>query len=139
VQFEEGDDENAPVYDVLLTKIFRRGRFTIGASGGWAENFLEARRRGLTRFYGADGTIDYQLLELLSLYARGFYRLDRNRLNLEEENWRGSVGLTWAFLRYFALSLDYSYAERNADALFGFDYKVNRVMLRFTAGKLYRW
>jgi len=132
------DDDSGPTYEASLIKTFSRGRFTIGGSGGWDEAYLEAEARGFTRYWSANTAVEYQILESLRGYAGGGYRWDEDRDDREWETWQGNCGLTWEFLRWYALSLDYTYADRDDDVDID-DYTVNRVMLRLTAGRLFRW
>lgn len=140
VDFEDSDNKSDPTYDVLFTKRFQRGTFTIGGTGGWwfYGDYIDPQNRGITRYWSGNGRVEYQLAERFSLYVGGLYRLDRNEINREWEIWRGDAGIRWSFLQFFALSLDYRYAQRDDD-LDTEDYKNNRVMLNLTVDKLYRW
>jgi hypothetical protein len=135
---ERSDDETGYSYDALLAKRFERGSFTIGGRGGWDETYLEAERRGFIEYWSARSRFEYRLMERLNGYAGGSFRRDRDSENREWETWRGNCGLRLEFLRWFSLSLDYSYAERDDDVDTE-DFIVNRVMLLLTASKLYRW
>jgi len=137
-QNEISNDVTGYSYDASLAKRFERGSFTIGGQGGWDEAYLEAERRGFIRFWSANTRLDYQIMEPLSVYGGVSYRQDSDQDNRESRTWRGNCGLRWAFLRWFSLSLDYSYAERDDDVDTG-DYRVNRVMLILTGSKQYRW
>jgi hypothetical protein len=140
VKNERSNDETGYTYNASMTKLLERGSITIDGRGGWDEAYLEAEseRRGFTRYWGAGARIEYQIMEPINGYAGGSHRRDRNSSNREWENWQGNLGLRWEFLRWFSLSLDYSYDERDDDVDTE-DYKVNRVMLMVTARKLYRW
>jgi hypothetical protein len=133
--FGENDDY---LYNVRLSKLFQYGSFSIGGRGGWDENFLDPQRFGFTRYSSADAKLDYQIAERLTFYVGGFYRRDRNNLNIGWTTARGNFGLRWTFLQFLSLSLDYRYAARHSDIPFD-EFKVNSIMLRFAAGKLYRW
>jgi len=128
------ENETGYTYDALLEKRFSRGSFTVGGSGGWDEAYLEAERRGFTRFWSANTSIEYRLLERLSCYAGASLRHDKDSANREWETIRANGGLRLGFLRWFSAALDYSYAERDDD-INTEDYKVNRVMLTLTATK----
>jgi hypothetical protein len=140
VKFEESGDYSDPTYDVLFTRRFERGSFTLGGTGGWwfYGDYIDPEFRGITRYYSGNMRFEYRLAERFSVYAEGSYRIDRNVVDREWETIRGNAGISWNFLQYFALALDYRYAERDDD-LDSRDYKNNRVMLRLTASKLYRW
>jgi hypothetical protein len=131
---EVSENETGYTYDALVEKRFNRGSFTIGGSGGWDEAYLEAERRGFTRFWSANTSIEYRLLERLTCYAGASFRHDRDSADRDWKTVRGNGGLRLGFLRWFSASLDYSYAERDDDVNTE-DYKVNRVMLTLTATK----
>jgi len=135
---KRSNDETGYSYNASLVKRFERGSFTIGGRGGWDEAYLEAEPRGFTKYWSADSRLEYQLMERLYSYAGGSLRHNRDSENRQWETWRGSCGLRLEFLRWFSLSLDYSYAERDDDVDTE-DFRVNRVMLLLTASKLYRW
>lgn len=135
---ERSDDETGYSYDASIVKRFERGSLTIGGQGGWDEAYLEAERRGFSRFWSAETRLEYQLMEKLNSYVAGSYRQDKDPADREWETLRGNGGLRWAFLRWFSLSLDYSYAERDDDSD-TFDYTDNRVMLLLTTSNQYRW
>ena len=136
-QNEISENETGYTYDALLEKRFNRGSFSVGGRGGWDEAYLEAERRGFTRFWSANASIEYRLLERLSWYAGASFRHDKDSANREWETMRGNGGLRLAFLRWFSAALDYSYADRDDD-IDTEDYKANRVMLTFTATKRQR-
>jgi hypothetical protein len=133
---ERSDDETGYSCDASLVKGFERGSFTIGGRSGWDEAYLEAERRGFTKYWNANTRLEYRLMERLDSYAGGSFRRDRNTENREWETWRGNCGLRLEFLRWFSLSLDYSHAERDDDVDTE-DYRANRVMLLLTGSKPY--
>ncbi|MCD4717750.1 MAG: outer membrane beta-barrel protein [Desulfobacterales bacterium] len=135
---DRSDDENGYTYNASLVKRFERGSISVGGNGGWDENYLDAERRGFSRYWGANANCDYQILEALNGYVGGSYRTDKEANSEKRETWRGNCGLRWAYLRWFSLSLDYSHAVRDG----GNDidgYQDNRLMLILNASKLYRW
>jgi hypothetical protein len=132
------DDDTGYSYDASLIKTFRRGRISIGGSGGWDEAYLEAESRGFTKYYSAVTSMEYQILEPLTGYATGSYRHDKDEDDRKWTSTRGSCGLRWDFLRWYSMSLDYTYAERDDDVDMD-DYRVNRVSLILTTSKLIRW
>jgi hypothetical protein len=132
----EGQD--GPVYDVLLTRQFERGRFTIGGTGGWYEAYLDAEDRGFTEYHSGNVNVEYQILERLGFSVGGSYRRDRGNTGREWNTLRGTAEVSWNFFRDFALSLGYRYADRDDD-IDTEDYTSNLVMLSISASKLYRW
>jgi hypothetical protein len=135
---DRSDDENGYTYNASLVKRFERGSVTVGGRGGWDENYLDAERRGFSRYWSVNTNADYQILEALNGYVGGSYRTDKEANNEKRETWRGNCGIRWDFLRWFSLSLDYSHAERDGDENTN-GYQDNRVMLILNASKLYRW
>ncbi|MBW2002200.1 MAG: outer membrane beta-barrel protein, partial [Deltaproteobacteria bacterium] len=94
--------------------------------------------RGFTRYWSSDSSIEYLFMQDLNGYAGGSYRQDRDSADREWKTWRANCGLRFMFMRWFSLSLDYSYAQRDDD-IDAEDYTDNRVMLTLSASKLYRW
>ena len=137
---ETNDNKTGLLFNASLigVKRFERGTFTMRSGAGWDEHYLEAERRGFTRYWSADSRLEYMLMEKLKGYASGLFRQDKDLENREWKAWRASCGLTLEFLRRFSLSLDYSHAERDDDIDTG-DYTVNRVMLTVAASKPYEW
>ena len=135
---DESDDDGGITYDARVEKLFERGSFFIGGTGGWDEAYLEAERRGFSRYYSVEAGLRYGILESLDVHGTWSYRLDKDEEDQEWTTWRRGCGLTWAFAKELSLSLDYTYADRDDD-LDTQDYQVNRVMLRLTASKLWKW
>jgi hypothetical protein len=130
--------QDGPAYDVLLTRQFERGRFTIGGTGGWYESFLDAEGRGFTKYHSGNANVEYQILERLGFNAGGSYRRDRGNTGREWTTLRGTAEVSWNFLQDFSLSLGYQYADRDDDIDME-DYTSNRVMLSISASRLCRW
>lgn len=137
-QNEQSGDETGFLYNASLAKRFQRGSFSIESRGGWDEAYLEAERRGFTRYWGADAGLEYRFMQELNGYAGGSYRRDKDSADREWTTRRVNCGLRLMFMRWFSLSLDYSYAQRDDD-LDAEDYTDNRVTLTLSASKLYRW
>jgi hypothetical protein len=135
---ERSDDETGYSYNASLEKRFQRGNFSIGAQGGWDEAYLDAERRGFTRYWSADSRLEYMFMQNLNGYAEGSLRRDEDSADREWKTQRANCGLRLMFMRWFSLSLNYSYAQRDDDVDLE-DYTDNRVMLILSASKLYRW
>jgi len=135
---ERSDDDTGYSYDASLVKRFASGRFTIGGRGGWDEAYLEAERRGFIRYWSANSSIDYRLMEGLYSYASGSFRREIGSDDEEQKTWSGNAGLRLEFLRWFSLAIDYTYRERDDDDD-TLDYTDNRVMLTLTSRREYRW
>jgi hypothetical protein len=135
---EISPDQDGYLYNVSLVDTFERGTLTIGGTGGWDEDFLEATRRGFVKYYGANANIQYMLLQNLNGYAGGSYRHEKDQANLRRDIRRGNIGLSWSFLRWFALTLDYVYADRD-DEIEIQSYTDNRITLRLTTSRLFQY
>jgi len=135
---DRSDDMDGYTYNASLIKQFERGSFSIGGRGGWDENYLDAERKGFGQYWSVNANADYQLLEALSSYVGSSYRAAKEANRNKSKTWRGNCGIRWAFLRWFSLSLDYTYAERDDDDDME-DYTDNRVMLILNASRLHRW
>ena len=135
---ETSDDDSGYSYNLLLTRRFDRGSISIGGQGGWREAYLEAERRGFTKYQGFNANFEYQVMETLTNYAAGAYTQNKDPSNRKWNNIRINYGFRYTFLRWFTASLDYSYQTRDDDMNTG-DYDVNRVMLIITAARLFRY
>jgi hypothetical protein len=138
-QREGSEDTDGPSYNLSLVKRFDRGRFTLGGSGGWREEYLEAEARGFVRYWGIDSSVEYQISERLKGYVNGSYVLSKDdEENRDWKTWRAGGGLSWPLLRWLSVSLDYTRTQR-IDDLEEDEFTENRVMLTLTAATLYRW
>ena len=135
---EQSGDETGYSYNASLAKRFERGSFSIGAQGGWDEAYLEAERKGFTRYSGANASFEYTFLQNLTGYAGGSYRRDKDAADREWKTQRANCGLRLMFMRWFSLSLGYSYAQRDDDIDVE-DYTDNRVTLTLSTRKLFKW
>ncbi|MBW1716805.1 MAG: outer membrane beta-barrel protein [Deltaproteobacteria bacterium] len=133
------DNEKGYSYDLSVTR--RIGEYTsmvVGGAGGWNEAYLEAERRGFSKYWSGNARIERQILEPLSLYFGGSYRKDKDDTGRTWRTTRGNVGLRYSFLRWFSAGLEYAYAKRDDDVNAD-DYTNNRVMFTVSASKLIRW
>jgi hypothetical protein len=138
IKNELSDNEDGYTYELSFSKTLDRGIFAINGSGGWNEAYLEAERRGLTRYQGLASRLEYRVAESLTNYAGISCRQDKDDEDRRSKTIRVNYGWRLLFLRYFSVSLDYTCSVRDDD-LDTQDYMVNRVMLNVTASKPYRW
>ncbi len=134
---ETSDDEDGVSYEASMVKRFQRGSITLGGTGGWNEAYLEAERRGFTRYWSGNARVEYRLLEPLSAYLGGSYRKDTDPTDREWTTTRANVGLRISFWRWFSAGIDYEFSERDDD-IDTDDYTVNRVMLIISGSRLFR-
>jgi hypothetical protein len=134
------ENEDGPTFNLSLTRTFSRGNITIGGDGGWYMESLDPGllQSGFREYYGGFVRGTYQLLESLSIYAGGAYRWEEDRLDITSDFITANCGVSWSFMRWFALSLSYTYAERSDDIEIN-SYTNNRVMLILSASKPYRF
>jgi hypothetical protein len=135
---EYSDDDNGYTYDMSLKRDFERGSISISGTGGWREGYQEATRTGFTKYYGVGSTFNYQVLERLNNNAGLSFMHDRYAQGrIISDYYRANYGWRLSFLRWFSISLDYSFIRRdyNINVL---DYKVNRIMMTLTASKAFR-
>jgi hypothetical protein len=125
-------------YNASVLKRFERGTVSAGGRGGWEEAYLEAEQRGFLRYRTANSSLTYQLTANLDSYIGASFRWEKDQDDLESRIWRANCGLSLEFLRWFSLSLDYTYRTRDDDDD-EFDYTDNRVMLTLTAAKPNKW
>jgi len=136
---ERSDDETGATYSASLTKRFERGSITLLGAGGWDEAYLEAERTGFTRYWRIATTFEYQILESLRGYGGGSYRQDVRPIDDDQrDRWEVNCGIRWEFLEWFSLVLEYTHIQ-NAGYMDTDDFRVNRVMLTFTASRLFEW
>ncbi len=132
-------DESGLTYDLSISRQFEHGNINIGGSGGWDETTLQANATRFTRYWSTNVSAEYQILEPLSAFAIGSFRHDKeDEPNRKYDIIDWNCGLRWTFLRWFSLSLDYTYAERNDD-ISAESYTDNRVSFTLMASRLYRW
>jgi len=135
------DNQDGPTFTASLTRRFARGSITAGGNGGWGYEDLQrgvGLTSGFSQYYGAYLNGTYQVLEPVNVYAGASYRHDKYTLD-KSDFFTGNAGLRWTFLRWFSLSLDYRYAQRDSDISVGEDYKSNRVALILSASRLFIW
>ncbi|MBW2130746.1 MAG: outer membrane beta-barrel protein, partial [Deltaproteobacteria bacterium] len=95
-------DESGLDYSVSLSRRFERGDVQLIGQGGWSESYQDAERRGFTRFRSGGVTMHYQLLESLSANAGARFRWDKeDQSNRKWNTFRGNLGLSWNFMRWF--------------------------------------
>jgi hypothetical protein len=134
----DGDrDFDGPDYAMDFKKTFEHAAVTLSGKGGWTENYLDAQRTTFTQYHQGSVGARYQFRETVTGYVNGLYRWNKDSDNRVWKIWQAGGGLRWAFLRWFTATLQYTYRQ-HVDDVKADEYKDNRVMLIFTASKLYR-
>jgi hypothetical protein len=130
---------DGPSFSLALTREFARGSITVGVDGGWDEVYLDRGRATFREYYSGSLNGTYRVLESVSIYGRAYYR-NSNEGDVRTINvFRGNTGVRWSFMRWFALSLQYDYAERTDDIILSENYTDNRVMLVLSASRPFKW
>ena len=131
---ERSDNTSGLTFSTNLNKSLERGSFSIGASVGQTEEFLEARRRGFTRFQSLNSQFNYRISENLNSSAGITYRQNSDAAGIEDETYQGNAGITTSFRRWFNAGLNYSYRKRVGDNPDD-EYVDNRIILSISASR----
>jgi hypothetical protein len=131
---EEDDGLNA---DISFTKTFNRGTLNISGSSGWSEAYLEAESRGFTKYQSVTSIFNYQATTNLMNNISLSYRQDKDEASRKSKTVEAGYGWSWAVLRYYSMSLDYTCSVRD-DVIDTADYLVNRVMFSLRWSRPYR-
>ena len=130
-------DDDGFSADISLTKKINRGSFNFSGRSGWSEAYLEAERRGFTKYRQLSSIFNYQVMEKLSNFVSVSYRQDKDNNNRVSKTITVNYGWDWNFFRNYSMSLDYSCSTRDDD-LNTDDYMVNRVMFILRWSRPYR-
>lgn len=132
--------DGGSAFSVSLKKRIRRGNIVIGIEKGWDEGYLDVESRSFTEYWKSKGSVDYELLKDLKIYAHAFYR--RNKYELEggedDDTFEGQCGLSFQFLRWYSMRLNYIYVNRDSDNPDD-KYEDNRIMMTLSASRPFRW
>ena len=114
--FEESDfnDADGLTVDAVFRKNFRRGFIAITGSGGYDYFYFGAENLGFTKYYEALGEARYNITRKLSTDIFGGYREDDFEDTIPErtdKSTRAGAGLTFQFLKWAALRLEYAYRQ----------------------------
>jgi len=135
---ENSNDETGYSYNLSVTRKIEHGSIQVAGSGGWNEAYLEAERRGFSKYWSWKAIIQHQLAESLTCSFGGSYRKDKNATGRRWKTMGGNFGLKYSFLRYFNAGLEYTYTKRDDDVNAD-DYTDNKIMLTITASRMFRW
>ncbi|MEA2082757.1 MAG: hypothetical protein U9O82_00630 [Thermodesulfobacteriota bacterium] len=142
VSRDSGEDSDGFKYSLSVSRELKRGNISITGNGGFDERYFEGAGDGLSKFWMLEGDLSYRLTENLSSGLNLSYRNDDdpNRLaDNEKDTYDAGLDLSYAFGRWYSISVNYSYRQVDAELDF-YDYDDHRVILEFTAGKeLARW
>ncbi len=131
---EEGDSNDGPSASLSLTQRFENGSLTLAGSMGFREQYFEAENLGASEYRRIRASYGLQAAENLHVtLGAGYYTNDYLELGTprKDQTWYGDVSLTYRILEHLTASLEYTHQHRDAEEDLS-DYKVNRVMLKFT-------
>ena len=123
-----------------LKRRIRRGNISIGIERGWDEGYMDVESRSFTEYWKSKGSIDYELLKDLEVYAHVYYRQNKYKLEggEDDDTFESQCGLRFQFLRWYSMSLSYIYLDRDSDDP-GNKYEDNRIMMTLSASRPFRW
>ena len=130
------DNQDGGVFDLVLRKSFQRGGFRLEAGAGYDVGGFNdtAQSYGLTRYYRAGATGDYQLFRRLYGDIYGAYRHNKYIDTLperDEDRYTAGAGITWQPFRWGSLRLGYSYRQSVSD-IGENEYTENRILLNLS-------
>jgi len=130
-------DTSGLSYSTSINRKIERGNISFSASTGQTEEFLEAERRGFTRYRSLGSSFSYQLLKKTNSYAGVSYRHNSSADGSEDETYQGNLGFRMSFYRWFSAGMDYVYRKRNSDNPNN-EYVDNRVTMRVSGSRAFR-
>ena len=110
-----GSNEAGPVYDIVITQRTQRTTYTLGAQGGYAEDYYTARNLGFAKYNQVIGTITHQLMERFAVTFSGRYQRPKYNNGQTDNIWGVSTGASYRILRWLTLGLDFSYTEDHSN------------------------
>jgi hypothetical protein len=112
------DDNEGFLGDGSITQAFPNGSFSINASGGYRQQYIQAENLGFSEYFLVGASVDYQLTEKLSGLLSGSYSRDDYKeallTNRIDERWNGGIDLTYTLSSWASASLSYDYREEDS-------------------------
>jgi len=130
------DNQNGGVGELVLRKELKRGGFRLEAGAGYDLGTYNATAQnyGVTRFYRAGATGDYQLFRRLYGDIYGAYRHNKYIDTLperDEDLYTAGAGITWQPFRWGSIRLGYAYRQTVSD-INTYEYTENRILLNLS-------
>ena len=130
------DNQDGGVFNLALRKAFQRGGFRVEAGAGYDLGTFNttAQNYGVTRFYRAGATGDYQLFRQLYGDIYGAYRHNKyidTFPERDEDIYTAGAGITWQPFRWGSLRLGYAYRQSVSDINEN-EYTENRILLNLS-------
>jgi hypothetical protein len=120
----------------VLRKAFQRGGFRLEAGAGYDLGTFNttAQNYGVTRYYRAGATGDYQLFRRVFGDIYGAYRHNKYIDTLperDEDRYTAGAGITWQPFRWGSIRLGYAYRQTTSDINI-YEYTENRILLNLS-------
>ncbi len=112
---QDGSSQTGPVYDIVITQHTQRTTYTLGAQGGYTEDYFTARNLGFAKYHQVIGTISYQLMEKLNVTISGRYQRPEFDTGQIDNIWGAAAGVSYRILRWMTVGLDFSYAQDHSN------------------------
>lgn len=108
-------NQTGPAYDIVITQRTQRTTYTLGAQGGYTEDYYTARNLGFAKYHQVIGTITHQLMEKLSVTVSGRYQRPKFNNGQLDNIWGVTTGASYRILRWLTLGLDFSYTQDHSN------------------------
>lgn len=127
---EQGEKTDGFSVNADLSTRTQYTTYSISIQGGFREDYFTALNSGVSKYYGAYGTISHNLTRRLTIGLLGSVTRDEYP-DSDEEILRWEVGgnITYKPLRWLSFTLQASHREDDSDRA-GSDIQENRAMLR---------
>lgn len=121
-EFDADDDDDVSdwTFDGEITKIwtFRRGNIRTSGQTGYETQYAETEYEGITNYYRAEITAEYQLLRRLVGNTLAAYSWEKNLFDdIEDKTTRAEAGLTYSTTEKLDLNILYRYQYRDSDVI----------------------
>ena len=108
-------NQTGPAYDVVITQHTQRTIYTLGAQGGYTEDYYTARNLGFAKYNQVVGMINHQLMEKLAVTVSARYQRPKYLSGQVDNLWGVTTGVSYRILRWLTVGLDFSYAEDHSN------------------------
>jgi hypothetical protein len=110
--YDDSGGNSGMTVNGVFEQLFRRGLISLGCSAGEDEAHYGAENLGLSKYYEAEGRVEYLLSRRVTADFSGSYRNDDYQdeaPSREDKTKRLRVGLSWLCRDWVSLSVAYSY------------------------------
>jgi len=140
----DANDEDSYNASMNLNRATQRGSFSLTGRAGFEESNFSGQDKGLSRFWTARCSFGYQLTEYINVNVfAGLRDDDYQQVGIaddDEQAYYGGGSFSYAFARWYTVSIGYNYIRVESDDPTQDDYVDNRIYLALAAAKeLWRW